>query len=170
MPVEENAAVIAAPANYQEWLECFRILRQQPGQFRKLRELCSGAPIVDTYQQELYLHRLDETVTELLNGRIQRFLTRLGQLLEEGDLDGADLAAGRFCREVTQLFFFEELTWLPAGKRRSLARGYQEQLDRFWKQLVRTLCADADEHRSADLEELAQRMRRLSGIWRREET
>lgn len=156
-----------APATYQDWMDCFAALGTRQNRQALLDSMQQGAPVTDPYQQELYIRRLDQAVTALVNDCIQLFLAQLNQLLEEGDADGAILAARRFGRQLSACFFYQQLSWIPAQTRQQLTCGYLRQVEAFWSRLVAELRADADQHPSRELEDLVYCFARLERGWRR---
>ena len=155
-----------APATYQEWLDCFRFIREHPENHTVLRTLSSGSVCFVPRMLDMFLQRLDELLQETIRWRIARFLSRVDALLEDHDPDGVELEAIRFCHNLSELFFFENLD-LPEDCRRQIREGYADQIDRFWRKLVSEFRFQADESRDADLEDLADRLMQLRGAWNR---
>ncbi len=162
---EEGFATL--PSNYQEWLECFGYIKEHPERTAALRSLRGAAVSREERALDLFLQRLDEMLRETFNRRITRFLARVDDLLSEGDVDGAELQALRFCRGMGDLFFFESLRGLPGDSRTQFSNGYGKQLDCFWDGFVAQARAQAEQSREPAMEDFAYRLARMKGIWHR---
>lgn len=153
-----------APVTYQEWLDCFRFIREHPENHAALRALSGGTVCCVPRTLDMFLQRLDELLQETIRRRIAGFLSRVDALLEENDPDGVELEAIRFCRGLPELFFFESLG-LPEDCCRQFSEGYAGQLDQFWRRLVSEFRFQADETHDARLEDLAHSLAQLRGVW-----
>ncbi len=162
----EKPQLTAPPASYQEWLECFELLRQRPQNGELLRLMARGSvPALDARLLDSFLKRLDDAVRDTVQYRIQEMLSHLDEALAEADLDGAELLAIRFWNRAGDCFFFERLEGLPLRQRLELRKGYDRQLTRFWSDLADMVLRDAAEFGSSELEELALRFRSLQKKW-----
>lgn len=155
----------APPVTYQEWLDCFGYIKAHPEGAAALRSLRGGAVCREKRTLDLFLQRMDDMLRETLNRRIARFVRRVNDLLEEGDVDGVELLSIRFTRGLGDLFFFESLRDLPRDSRVQFRDGYARQLELFWSGLVAEMRAQAEQSGDERLDELAYRLARLNGIW-----
>ena len=165
-----STAVSDPPRTYQQWLDCLDVLCSGREERAVLRLLPEGTmPLMNGRVLDAFLQRTDETVRAMLQRRTDQFLIRLDMLLEDGDLDGAELLARRFQAVFEECFFCESLLFLPEPERNRLSEGYRAQLRSFWSRLIDGMLREAQDPFSASLEELAIQIRRMSGRRMREQ-
>ena len=66
-----------APATYQEWLDCFRFIREHPENHTVLRTLSSGSVCFVPRMLDMFLQRLDELIAFLLPHYVEEGKTAL---------------------------------------------------------------------------------------------
>lgn len=147
-----SAAGTPIPTNYQEWLDCFRILRSGAADRAYVDSLKRGSLRADGKTLEQFQLRLVDAINAMLNQTVSRFWRRFLQSEELTDFDSAALLYRRLLDDYQRCLFFEALEFLPAAFRDELSASVRQQMRAFTELLLRAL-GKGDEVLSPDAED-----------------
>ena len=150
------------PATYEDWLDRFDLLRSGfTVDSRVTAAIAGGSLISSGYISQQFQHKLEETINEMLNNRIARFLKELNMLISLNELSDIVPLFVRLRNEVNKCLFFTGLSFLDEDFRRELEESAKTQMERFWNDTVMFLRGQTLEFHNTDLEDSLFLIRRI---------
>lgn len=147
------------PETYQQWLTCFQHLQEHPTDYRVLELLAQGKYIGKP--AEAFLVRLSDVVSLVLTASCRRFLRQLDEALQDGETDMAMLLALRLKKNIRKCFFYRALPFLERNYIETLDRGFEGQLDSFWKSFLGQLKKTVRDSMDPRMEDVLMEMKRI---------
>ena len=148
------------PQTYRQWLDLMNHLQEHPLDTGALEVLARGSYLGNP--APAFLQRLSETVSLVLTRHTRRFLRQVDEALADGEPDMIPVLASRLKKSIQKCLFYRSLDFLDTEYVRSLDRGYREQLENFWNDLLRELTRSARETGSYELEDLVRELKRIT--------
>lgn len=134
---------MAENVTYAKWLEIADDVKKNGLNATKYELLYSSYPhYLDENMIIIFFNQIVELEKKVLTDSFSRFEKELNEALNEGDMNGIDLAMTRYVRNVSRTMFFQEYTIL--GKQyidelyNSIVdniKDFQNQLDYYLKRL-----------------------------------
>jgi hypothetical protein len=150
------------PTTYADWLHCFDLLRASASVDGEVAVAIAKGSLRDGgYIAVRFQQKLAETVNEMLNKRIARFLKDLNRLIAFNELADIVPLFVKLRNEVNTCLFFTGLGFLDAEVKRALEASVKTQTENFWNDTVLFLRRQALEFCNADLEDSLFLIRRI---------
>lgn len=142
-----------APGTYQEWLECLSDLKTHKVDGYHLQIIGEGTLSCSTDMLRKLEERIADTVSEMANHRINRFVKRMNQLLAFGEVQELPLLFRHFRKEIMECFFFKNISFISKDAKEEIELQLQGQIGSFWKDMIDFLRKAAEEDESCELED-----------------
>lgn len=153
---------LAAPTTYQEWLECFELMKSGSIVGNEVFDAVRGGIFVGSDLTKDALQRqIVETVNALLDKSVKRFIRNLNDSIAFNELPDTVLLFKRLKKEVNISLFFTELSFLPEGFRHDLEKSVKDQMNGFWNDTVAFLQDQSLEFSNSDLEDILFLVKRI---------
>jgi len=153
---------LAPPTTYDEWLNCFELLKAGSSvNTSVIMTITEGSFANRGYIAIQFNQKLAETINEMLNNRIARFLKDLNTLISFNELSDIVPLFIRLRNEVRKCLFFSEFDFLDASVKRELEQSVRTQLDDFWNNTVNFLQRQTLEFSNTGLEDSLFLIRRI---------
>lgn len=150
------------PSTYEEWLNCFDLLRLSSSVDSGVAmTIANGSFINRGYIAVQFHQKLAETINEMLNKRISRFLKDLNLLISFNELSDIVPLFVKLRNEVNKCLFFTELGFLDANVKRELEESVKTQMGKFWNDTIMFLQRQTLEIYNTDLEDSLFLIRRI---------
>ena len=154
--------LIAPPTTYDEWLDCFDLLKSSAFvDSRVTMTIAKGSFANKGYIAVQFNQKLAETINEMLNKRISRFLKDLNMLISFNELSDIVPLFVKLNNEVKKCLFFREFAFLDRGIKRELEQSIKMQMGQFWNETVTFLQNQTMEFSNVDLEDSLFLIRRI---------
>jgi len=154
--------IIAPPTTYDEWLGCFDLLKSGSSvDSRVVMTIAEGSFVNRGYIAVQFHQQLAETINEMLNKRISRFLKDLNMLISFNELSDIVPLFTKLRNEVRKCLFFNEFDFLDTSIKCELEQSVKTQVDDFWDNTVDFLQKQTLEFSNADLEDSLFLIRRI---------
>jgi hypothetical protein len=153
---------VKVPVTYEDWLNCFDELKASSTVDNEFLEAVTGGwfvssqPIAAGFRQ-----RLAETINQMLNKRILRFVKDLNLLISFNELSDIVPLFVKFRGEANRCLFFTELKFLDADFKRELEQSVKKQTEDFWHDTIIFLQRQTEEFHNAKLEDSLFLIRRI---------
>jgi len=152
----------APPTTYEDWLNCFDMLRVSTSVDNGVAmTIANGSFINRGYIATQFQHKLAETINEMLNKRITRFLKDLNLLISFNELSDIVPLFVKLRNEINKCLFFTELSFLDKNVKHELEESVKTQMERFWDDTVMFLHKQTLEIYNTDLEDSLFLIRRI---------
>jgi hypothetical protein len=147
--------LIAPPTTYDEWLSCFEFLKSSPSVDNSVvMTIAKGSFVINRGYIAVQFHqKLADTINEMLNKRIARFLKDLNMLISFNELSDIVPLFVRLRNEIEKCLFFTELEFLDKGIKQDLEQSIKTQMEKFWNDTVTFLQKQTLEFTNSDLED-----------------
>ena len=152
-------SVFDPPQTYRQWLDLMNHLQEYPLDTGALDALARGTYLGTP--APMFQERLSETVSLALTHHTRRFLRQMDEAFADGETDMIPLLASRMKKNIRRCLVYRQLDFLDTEYVRTLDRGYREQLESFWENLLRELGKSARESGSGELEDLVLELKRI---------
>ncbi len=150
------------PTSYEEWLDCFDLLKTCSFLDKEVFEIISrGSFVIKGYIAFQFKQKLVDTINEMLNMRIKQFLKELNMYLSLNDLSDIAPLFIKFRNEVRKCLFFLDLDFLDDKFKRDLESSIRTQTEQFWIDTIVFLKKQTLEHTNSDLEDSLFQINRL---------
>lgn len=151
------------PATYEDWLNCFDLLRKNSFVDDEVAmTIAKGSFRNRGYIAAQFQQKLAETISEMLNNRITRFLKDLNMLISFNELSDIVPLFVKLRNEVNKCMFFTELSFLEPNIRYELEQSVKIQVENFWNDTIMFLQRQTMEFHNADLEDSLFLIRRIN--------
>jgi len=150
----EREKTLTAPTTYEDWLKCFDALKS--GSFvdsSMVTAIVRGSFVNEGYIAIRFNEKLADTVNEMLNKRIARFLKDLNMLISFNELADIVPLFVRLRNEVRKCLFFTDIPFLDPNVRDELEKSVKVQMGKFWNETVMFLQKQTFAYCNADLED-----------------
>ena len=162
MSIVEERTEIKAPTTYQEWLDCFEIMKQNPVRGNGVFEaVASGSFIGTEVTNGAMQKQVIETVNAVLDKSVKRFIKELNESIAFNDLLQIDILFRRLKQDIERSLFFENLFFLPKTFRKELSLSVKTQMQKFWDDTVRFLYDQSLEFSNSELEDVLFLIKRI---------
>ncbi len=153
---------VKAPCTYQEWLDCFELMKDTRNDNSSAFEAAMQGSFTGSELTEIALQQqLVQTVNYLLDSSTKRFIKLLNQNIAFNDLSQTDLLFRRLKKDVNRVFFFENLSFFPEKLRQDLAEQITTQMTDFWDSTVSFLYKQSLEFSNSELEDVLFLIKRI---------
>lgn len=162
MITAEKISATCAPSTYQQWLDCFRMMKEQPLSSSEIYEAAAAGSFrgSDAMQAALEQQMVD-TINVVLNKSVKRFVRELNESITFNELDRAEFLFKRLKKDIHKTLFFMELSFLSADFKSELYSSISAQMNGFWDDTVAFLRKQAMECPNSDLEDAIYFIRRI---------
>ena len=154
--------LLAPPVTYEDWLNCFELLKAgtsvDPG---VLMTITKGSLINSGYITIKFNQKLAETINDMLNKRISRFLKELNMLISCNELSDIVPLFVKFRNEIRRCMFFTEFDFIERNIKKELEQSTRTQMERFWCDTVAFLQKQKIEYSNSHLEDSLLLIRRI---------
>lgn len=162
MIISSEMPTISPPVTYQQWLDCFQLMREQPLSSVGIYEAAAAGTFTGTRAIQAALERqMVDTINAVLNRSEKRFLRELNECLSFHELERAEFLFKRLKKDVHQTLFFMQLSFLSDGFKEKLYSSIKTQLDCFWNDTIASLRKRAMDHPNSALEDTIFLIRRI---------
>ena len=121
MIISSEKPTISPPVTYQQWLDCFQLMREQPLSSVGIYEAAAAGSFTGTRAIQAALERqMVDTIHAVLNRSEKRFLRELNECLSFHELERAEFLFKRLKKDVHQTLFFMQLSFLSDGFKEKL--------------------------------------------------
>lgn len=146
--------LIVPPTTYEEWLNCFDFLKSRSSiDSGVAMTIAKGSFINSGYLTVRFQHMLVETINEMLNKRIARFLKDFNMLISLNELSDMVPLFIKLRNEVRKCLFFRELEFLEENIKLDLEQSVKTQMEKFWGDTIIFLKKQTLEYSNTDLED-----------------
>ena len=129
-----------APTTYQEWLDCFELMKNNATTNNEVFDLVAQGTFVGTQVTNVAMQKqVVDTVNALLDKSAKRFIKQLNESIAFNDLSQIDVLFRHLKRNVEKALFFEKLLFLPQAFRKDLSQSVKTQMQKFWDDTVNFL-------------------------------
>jgi hypothetical protein len=154
--------LLAPPTTYEDWLLCFDFLKSSPSVDDGVAmTIAKGSFVNRGYIAVQFHQKLADTINEMLNKRIARFLKDLNMLISFNELSDIVPLFVKLRNEVEKCLFFRELEFLDKGIKHELEQSIKTQMGKFWNDTVTSLQKQTLEFSNDDLEDSLLLIRRI---------
>ena len=162
MSPELDTEQFAPPVTYEDWLNCFDMLKSGSSVDNgTITAVARGSFVNKGYIAAQYQQRLTETINEMLNKRISRFVKDLNLLISFSELSDIVPLFVKLRNEVNKCLFFTRLGFLDNNVKRELENSVKTQMEEFWDNTIVFLQRQALEFTNTDLEDSLLLIRRI---------
>lgn len=146
---------IKAPNTYQEWLDCFELMKSNSADGNGVFDAVVSGSFTGTETTKSALQKqIVETVNAILDKSAKRFIKELNESIAFNDLTQIDLLFRRLKKDVHKSLFFENLFFLPKKFREELSDSVKTQMKNFWSDTVKFLYEQSLEFSNSELEDV----------------
>ena len=146
---------IKAPNTYQEWLDCFELMKSNSADGNGVFDAVVSGSFAGTETTKSALQKqIVETVNAILDKSAKRFIKELNESIAFNDLTQIDLLFRRLKKDVHKSLFFENLFSLPKKFREELSDSVKTQMKNFWNDTVKFLHEQSLEFSNSELEDV----------------
>ena len=154
--------LVAPPTTYDEWLSCFDFLKSSPSVNNSVAmTIAKGSFVNRGYIAVQFHQKLADTISEMLNKRIARFLKDLNMLISLNELSDIVPLFVKLRNDVERCLFFKELDFLDKGIKRDLEQSIKTEIGKFWNDTMTFLQKQTLEYSNSDLEDSLFLIRRI---------
>ena len=162
MDVALDIKQVSPPATYEDWLNCFDLLKLGSSvDGEVVNTIASGSFGGSGYITGQFQQKLAETINVMLNNRIARFLKDLNLLISFNELIDIVPLFIKLRNEVNKCLFFTGLDFLDNGIKSELEESVKSQMGKFWNDTIKFLQEQTMEFYNADLEDSLFLLRRI---------
>ena len=152
----------APPTTYEDWLNCFDLLKSSTSVDKGVAmTIARGSFVNKGYIAVQFHQKLAETINEMLNKRIAWFLKDLNMLISFNELSDIAPLFVKLRNEVKKCQFFIELDFLDASVKHDLEQSVRTQMEQFWSDTISFLQKQTMECSNVDLEDSLFLIRRI---------
>jgi hypothetical protein len=152
----------SAPYTYQQWLDCFMLMKQQPLSSAEPYEAAASGSFSGTPAMQAALQQqMVDTINVVLNRSIKRFVRELNECITFNELDRAEFLFKRLKKDIHKTLFFMQLSFLSADFKTELYSSISVQMNGFWDDTIGFLRKQAVEYENSDLEDAIYLVRRI---------
>ena len=149
-----KTAQIKSPATYDEWQDCFDLLKQVPSiDHDAVMKIAKGSFISRGYMGTQFQLQLAETINKMLSNRTTRFMKDLNSLISINEILDTVPLFNHLRDEFNKCLFFTELKFLEKNYKRDLEKSVRTQMQKFWNDTVMFLQRQTQQYRNTDLED-----------------
>ncbi len=146
---------IKTPYTYQEWLDCFELMKSNSADSTGVFDAVVSGSFAGTETTKSALQKqIVETVNAILDKSAKRFIKELNESIAFNDLTQVDLLFRRLKKDVHKSLFFENLFFLPKKFREELSDSVKTQMKGFWGDTVKFLYEQSLEFSNSELEDV----------------
>ncbi|MCX6055115.1 MAG: hypothetical protein NTZ74_09425 [Chloroflexi bacterium] len=154
--------LLTPPSSYEDWLYYFDFLKSCTSLDNEVAmTIVRGSFVNKGYIAVQFNQILAETINEMLNKRIARFLKDLNMHISLNELSDIVPLFVKFRNEIKKCMFFIELDFLDDKLKRDLEKSMRTQMEQFWNDTVTFLQKQTLEYSNSDLEDSLFQIRRL---------
>lgn len=155
-------STISAPKTYQEWLDCFSLMKEQPLSNNGVYEVITFGSFSGTGAMQAALEQqMVDTINVVLNRSVKRFVRELNECITFNELEQAEFLFKRLKKDIHKTLFFMELSFLSGEFKTELYSSISLQMAGFWDETVGFLKRQATEYSNSDLEDAIYLIRRI---------
>lgn len=155
-------SAISAPSTYQEWLDCFLLMKELPLSSNGIYEVViSGSFSGSRAMQAALEQQMVDTINVVLNKSVKRFVRELNESITFNELDRAELLFKRLKKDIHKTLFFMQLSFLSGNFKTELYSSISVQMNGFWDDTITFLRKQALECSNSDLEDAIYLIRRI---------
>ncbi len=155
-------STLSAPSTYQEWLDCFSAMKEQPLSSSGVYEVITLGSFAGTGAMQVALEQqMVDTINVVLNRSIKRFVRELNECIAFNELEQAEFLFKRFKKDINKTLFFMQLSFLSGEFKTELYSSISVQMTGFWDDTVGFLKQQAMEYSNSDLEDAIYLIRRI---------
>lgn len=155
MSILAERTELKAPTTYQEWLDCFEIMKHNPVSGNGVFEAVASGSFTGTEVTKGAMQKqIVETVNAILDKSAKRFIKELNESISFNDLSQLDVLFRRLKRDIEKSLFFENLFFLPKTFRKELSESVKTQMQKFWDDTVKFLYDQSMEFSNSELEDV----------------
>jgi hypothetical protein len=152
----------APPATYEDWLNCFDLLKLSSSVDNSVAmTIANGSFINKGYIATQFHQKLAETINEMLNKRITRFLKELNMLISFNELSDIVPLFVKLRNEVNNCLFFSEFRFLDIKVKGELEQSVKIQMEQFWADTLSFLQKQTMDYSNIELEDSLLLIRRI---------
>lgn len=145
---------IEAPTTYQDWLNCFELMKNEPASGNEIYDVVVSGSFFGTERTKAAMQRqIVDTVNTVLNNSIKRFVKKLNESIAFNELSELDLLFWRLKKNTHMVLFFNKLNFLPIGFRTELTNSVKKQMSEFWNSTISFLKKQSIEYSNSELED-----------------
>jgi len=149
-----NSEQLTPPITYEDWLNCFDLLRVSSSVDNSVvMTIARGTFISRGYIVVKFQQKLAETINEMLNRRIGRFLKDLNLLISFNELSDIVPLFVKLRNEINKCLFFTGFGFLDINVKRELEESVITQMEKFWDDTIVFLKKQTLDFYNADLED-----------------
>ena len=127
---------ITKPKYYQEWLVVFDNLKQN-GVNDEIYNLCVSGTLEDRkFSIDKFKNELVETINIVLNKTINRFIQTSNLMFELNDIWGIKRKLIELKKNLKQVMFFKQLTFLENKFIEELSNSYLDNIHKFYNMFL----------------------------------
>ncbi|MBQ4557107.1 MAG: hypothetical protein IJA60_05625 [Clostridia bacterium] len=153
---------VKSPTTYQEWLDCFLMMKGNRTSRDKAFAAASTGTFCGSEATAVALQKqLVETVNAVLDRSAKRFIRDVNECISFNELLQINVLFRRFKNDVNNTLFFENLFFLPQNFRTELSESVKTQMTRFWNDTVGFLHDQSLEFLNSDLEDVLFLIKRI---------
>ena len=150
------------PYTYEDWLNCFDLLKLGSSIDSSVAmTIANGSFVNRGYITTQFHQKLVETINEMLNKRISRFLKDLNILIVFNELSDIVPLFVKLRNEVNKCLFFSEFHFLDEDVKNELVQSVKTQTEQFWAETLSYLQEQTVMHSNVELEDSLLLIRRL---------
>ena len=153
---------VKAPATYQEWLDCFVVLKGTNVYSTGVYDALVAGSFTGTDVTKTALQRqIVDSINAMLDNSAKRFIRNMNDSITFNELSQIELLFNRLKKDVKVALFFESLEFLPTEFRNELSSSVRKQMSDFWNDTVHFLYEQSLEYSNSDLEDALFLIKRI---------
>ncbi|MBQ8595590.1 MAG: hypothetical protein IJ406_06515 [Oscillospiraceae bacterium] len=161
MIILEEKRLEKIPCTYQDWMNCFNQMKEEPlsrigyEQFSMGEFWGSEATLVSLENQMV------DAINVVLNRIVKRFLKDFNECLMFNELSQMDSLFKKLKKDINRVMFFLDLNFLSDNFKKELYNSVSEQMLSFWNDTIDFLQKQANEYYNSDLEDVLFLIKRI---------
>jgi len=157
MDIVSETGVFAPPATYEDWLKCFDFLKSAPSFDGETAAVIAKGSFENfsgsAYIAGRFCRELTETINEMLNKRVLKFIKDLNLLISFNELADIVSLFIKLRNEVKKCLFFTDLGFLDEAVKKDMEQSVKTQTEKFWDDTVAFLQKQSQEYSNGLLED-----------------
>ena len=155
-------SALAPPATYEDWLNCFDMLKTNLSSGSEITAVTAKGTFTNQgYIAGQFRQKLAETITVMIDSRISRFVKDLNTLISFNELSDIAPLFYKLRNELRNCLFFVGFDFLDETFKRELEQSVITQTAKFWNDTVSFLYRQALEYSNPGLEDALFLIRRI---------
>jgi hypothetical protein len=154
---------ISPPVTYEDWLNCFDVLRLDSSVDNNVAmTIANGSFVNRGYIADRFQEKLAETINEMIDKRVSRFLRELDMIISFNELSSIVPLFVKLRNEINKCLFFSDFHFLDEDIKNELEQSVKMQTEQFWSDIMSHLQKQAVIYSNDELDDSLLLIRRIN--------